>query len=131
MGLGCLPERPALAQPRAYRPAYPWPGPLGTLSITMIYGPISVNFIHGVTVLNVRLAIPGLDSRFLHNNFPHAGSNSRGLLGSTPATRRHNIHPEAPIPQGGIGLWGINERPVTRVLGTLCFSVNFNLPVYL
>ena len=32
MGLGCLPERPALARPTAYRPAYHRPGPLGTLS---------------------------------------------------------------------------------------------------
>ena len=31
MGLGCLPERPALARPTAYRPAYHRPGPLGTL----------------------------------------------------------------------------------------------------
>jgi len=31
MGLGCLPERPALARPMAYRPAYHRPGPLGTL----------------------------------------------------------------------------------------------------
>jgi len=33
MGLGCLPERPALARPTAYRPAYHRPGPLGTLAI--------------------------------------------------------------------------------------------------
>jgi len=33
MGLGCLPERPALARPTAYRPAYHRPGPLGTLFI--------------------------------------------------------------------------------------------------
>ena len=32
MGLGCLPERPALARPTAYRPAYHRPGPLGTLA---------------------------------------------------------------------------------------------------
>jgi len=31
MGLGCLPEQPALARPTAYRPAYHRPGPLGTL----------------------------------------------------------------------------------------------------
>ena len=33
MGLGCLPERPALARPTAYRPAYHRPGPLGTLRV--------------------------------------------------------------------------------------------------
>jgi len=33
MGLGCLPERPALARPTAYRPAYHRPGPLGTLIV--------------------------------------------------------------------------------------------------
>jgi len=33
MGLGCLPERLALARPTAYRPAYHRPGPLGTLAL--------------------------------------------------------------------------------------------------
>ena len=33
MGLGCLPERPALARPTAYRPAYHRPCPLGTLAV--------------------------------------------------------------------------------------------------
>jgi len=42
MGLGCLRERPALAPPTAYRPAYHRPGPLGTLvasdaGIALIY----------------------------------------------------------------------------------------------
>ena len=35
MGLGCLPERPALARPTAYRPAYHRPGPLGTLGVML------------------------------------------------------------------------------------------------
>jgi len=34
MGLGRLPERPALARLTAYRPAYHRPGPLGTLHIS-------------------------------------------------------------------------------------------------
>jgi len=33
MGLGCLPERPALARRTAYRPAYHRPGPLGTVLV--------------------------------------------------------------------------------------------------
>ena len=33
MGLGCLPEWPALALPTAYRPAYHRRGPLGTLGV--------------------------------------------------------------------------------------------------
>ena len=90
-----------------------------------------MNFIHEVTGLNVMLASPGLDSRFLENNFTDSISNGRGLLGSTLATCRYNIHPVVPIPKGAIGLQGINERLVRRVLGTLYFSVNFNLPVYL
>jgi len=37
------------------------------------------------------LAIPGLDSRFLHNRFANSRSKDTAPLGSTPATRRYKV----------------------------------------
>jgi len=39
------------------------------------------------------LAIPQLDSRFLHNRSTNLGSVTWTLLGSTPATRRYKVRP--------------------------------------
>ena len=38
------------------------------------------------------LAIPGLDSRSLHNRFSNPGSDCGRLLGSTPATQQYTRH---------------------------------------
>jgi len=59
-------------------------------------------FIHEVTVLNEVLAILGLDGRFLYNRWTDSGSDCGRLLGSTPATRRYKVRPQAPILNGAI-----------------------------
>jgi len=51
------------------------------------------------------LAIPELDGRLLHNHCSDPGSDCGILLGSTPATQRYKVCPEATstIPHGAIG----------------------------
>jgi len=64
---------------------------------------LSATFIHDVTGVNAVLAIPELDDRFLYNHSSDPGPDCGGLLGTTPATLRYNVRPEAPIPHGAIG----------------------------
>jgi len=74
---------------------------------------LSTIFIHEVTGLNRVLAISELNDRFLHNHCSDPGSDCGILLGSTPATQRYKVRPQAPIShgaiasqEGGMMIWG-------------------------
>jgi len=56
----------------------------------------------------VFLKVPELDGRFLHNRLTDSGSDCGRLLGSTPATRRYKVRPQAPILNGAIEARGGN-----------------------
>ena len=53
------------------------------------------------------LAIPELDSRFLHDRWTNPESDCGRLLGSTPATQRYKIHPSAIFIHDVTGLNGV------------------------
>jgi len=53
------------------------------------------------------LAIPELDSRFLHDGWTNPGSDCGRLLGSMPATQRYRIHPSVIFIHDVTGLNGM------------------------
>jgi len=86
---------------------------------------LSATFIHEVTVLNGVLAIPELDSWFLHNQLSDSGSDWGRLLGLTLATWRYKVrlchfktHKSANSSEGGLSpahstRWQIPPQPVS------------------
>ena len=48
----------------------------------------------------MRLAIPEVDGRLLHNHCSDPGSDGGRVLGSTPVTQRYKVCPGVTIPHG-------------------------------
>jgi len=69
-----------------------------------------------VVVFIDTLAPPGLDVRFLHNRCADSGSDCRGLLGMTPASRWYKVHISTTFIQtvrglnGGLGIPELDRR---------------------
>jgi len=72
------------------------------------------------------LAISELDGRFLHNHCSNLESDCGILLGSTPATQRYKVCPEATIPHGAIG----SQEGGWLGQGRQVSALDVNLPVY-
>jgi len=86
----------------------------------------STNIIHKVRRLNRGLIIPELKARFLHDDCSNPGSDCLRISGSTPATWRHKVRPEAIIPDEAIGSYEGRWKGE----GTRGSGLDVNLSVY-
>jgi len=80
----------------------------------------------GVVFLGL-LALTELDVRSLHDLWADPESDCGRLLGSTPATQRYKVRPEAPIPPGAT--IGFQEGGLLAG-GRPDSGLNVNLPVF-